>query len=184
MNTANMCIFEGRLARDPQYSSIQINGQNGPQTLEKALFTIAVDRALTSAQRQKVKNGDKSIKTADFIPCSLIGAQVATLRQHFFKGKGIRIVGHYTEYQTKDQQTGEVKYGHNFEVDSIGFCVQDPKDQNGNNQGGYQQNNGYQQNGGYQQPQQYQNYQQPQQNYQQPQQNGGFSMFDENNSPF
>lgn len=179
MNLANLCVFEGRVVRDPQYSNYQINGQNGPQTIEKAIFTIAVDRSLSSAQRQKVKNGDKTIKTADFIPCSLSGAKVAVLRQYFFKGKAIRVAGRYTEYQTKDQQTGETKYGHIFELDDIGFCVQDPKGQDAGNQGGYQQNS-YAQNNGYQQN----NYQQPQQYQQQAPQNNGFSMFDENNSPF
>lgn len=179
INSANICIFEGRLSRDPQYSSFQ--GQNGP--VQKALFTIAVDRALSSDMRQRAKN-DSSIRTADFVPCSLIGKQVETLQKYFSKGKGIRVVGHYQEYQTKDQQTGETKYGHNFEVDTIGFCIQDPKGQQ-DNSGGYQQ-----------QPQQYgqpqqqypqQQYQQPpQQQYQQPapQQAQGFSMFDESNSPF
>lgn len=181
MNGANICIFEGRLSRDPQYSTF--NGQNGP--VQKALFTVAVDRALSSNQRQAAKN-DSSIKTADFIPCSLIGKQVETLQKYFSKGKGIRIVAHYQEYTTKDQQTGETKYGHTFEVDNIGFCVQDPKNQQGQQgQPNQYQNNGYQQTppqGGYQQPQQYQ---QPPQQYQQPQQpQQGFSMFDESDSPF
>ncbi len=172
--TNNLCFFQGRITKDPQYSSYTINGAQGPYQLEKALFTIAVDRALTSDQRQKAKNGDKSIKTADFVPCSLTGAQVATLRQYFFKGKGINVFGHYEEYTTQDKQTGETKYGHTFVVEKIGFCIQDPKNapQGGNN---YQQNNN-----GYQQPQPNSNYQQSRQ---QPQQNS-FNMFDENISPF
>lgn len=181
LNQVNLCIFEGRVSRDPQYSQVQMGvGQNGqPNMVDKALFSIAVDRALSTAQRQKVKNGDQSIKTADFIPCSLTGAQVATLRQYFPKGKAIRVIGHYTEYQTTDQQTGQTKYGHIFEIDHIGFTVADSKNlQNGGQQ---QANNNYQQNN-YQQPQQ-NNYQQPQQNYnQQPQNN--FAMFDESESPF
>ena len=184
MNTANLCIFEGRIARDPQYSSFNVNTQNGQQTVEKALFTIAVDRVLTQAQRQKVKAGDNSIKTTDFIPCSLVGAQVSILRQFFFKGKGIRVVGHYSEYQTKDQQTGETKYGHNFEIDSIGFCIQDPKQQGdaqqqnngynneyGQNNNGYNQNNnGYTQNNNAQVPNNSNNVK--------------FTMFDANSTPF
>lgn len=187
-NSANLCIFEGRMVREPQYSNVQI----GQDNVEKALFTIAVDRVLSANQRQKVKAGDQSIKTADFIPCSLLGAQVATLRQYFPVGKAIRVMGRYTEYQTVDQQTGQKKYGHMFELDNISFTIQDSKNlQNngGNNggqqQGGYQQpqNNGYQQQGGYQNN----GYQQaPQQQYQQPQQapNNNFTMFDEGESPF
>ena len=177
-NLANCCFFEGRISRDPQFSQVQMGvGQNGqPNMVDKALFSIAVDRALSSQQRQKAKNGDQSIKTVDFIPCSLIGAQVATLRQYFPKGKAIKVVGHYTEYQTTDQQTGQTKYGHIFEIDNIGFTIADSKNiQNGggqaqNNNGGYQQNNG-----GYSQ--------QYTQNFnQQPQNN--FAMFDESESPF
>lgn len=177
-NLANCCFFEGRISRDPQFSQVQMGvGQNGqPNMVDKALFSIAVDRALSSQQRQKAKNGDQSIKTVDFIPCSLIGAQVATLRQYFPKGKAIKVVGHYTEYQTTDQQTGQTKYGHIFEIDNIGFTIADSKNiQNGggqaqNNNGGYQQNNG-----GYSQ--------QSAQNFnQQPQNN--FAMFDESESPF
>ena len=186
MNPANICIFEGRITRDPQCSTVQM----GQDNVEKALFTIAVDRALSSVQRQKVKNGDQSIKTADFIPCSLLGAQVATLRQYFPVGKSIRVIGHYTEYQTKDNQTGQTKYGHIFEVDNISFTVQDSKNLQQNQgqapQQNYQQPNTYQQPPqGYQQPYQQapqQNYQQPQQNFQAPPQN--FAMFDESESPF
>ena len=176
-NLANCCFFEGRISRDPQFSQVQMGvGQNGqPNMVDKALFSIAVDRALSSQQRQKAKNGDQSIKTADFIPCSLIGAQVATLRQYFPKGKAIKVVGHYTEYQTTDQQTGQTKYGHIFEIDNIGFTIADSKNvQNGGGQS--QNNNGYQQNNGY-------NNQQSAQNFnQQPQNN--FAMFDESESPF
>ena len=193
LNSANMCIFEGRIAKEPQYSSVQIGNDN----VQKALFSIAVDRALSSAQRQKARNGDQSIKTCDFVQFSLLGAKVDTLRQYFPVGKSIRIIAHYTEYQTRDNQTGQTKYGHIFEVDEIGFAVQDSKNLQSNQGGGQQnyqapQNNGYQQapqNNGYQQ-----NYQQPQ--YQQMPQNNGyqqtqqqapqnnFTMFDENESPF
>ena len=189
INSANICIFEGRITKDPQFSNIQM----GQDNVEKALFSIAVDRALSSAQRQKVKNGDQSIKTADFIPCSLLGAQVAVLRQYFPKGKAIRVMGHYTEYQTQDQQTGQKKYGHIFEIDNISFSVQDAKGlQQGNGQAAPQQN--YQQapQQGYQPnmypPQQPQYQQAPPQQYQQPpvqqQQAPDFAMFDENESPF
>jgi len=175
INSGNVCIFEGRMVRVPQFSSFR-SGQN---TVEKALFTIAVDRALSSTQRQKAKAGDKSVKTADFIPCSLVGGQVPVLRQYFPAGKAIKVVGHYSEYQTTDAQTGQVKYGHIFELDNIGFTVQDAKNLQAN-AGGQQQAAPQQQN--------YQQQAAPQQNYQQPvaQQPpaNNFAMFDENDSPF
>ena len=168
VNTNNLCIFEGRMVREPKYSNVQI----GQDSVEKAMFTIAVDRALSATQRQKAKNGDKSVKTTDFIPCSLLGAQVATLRQYFPQGKGIKVIGHYTEYQTTDT-SGSTSYGHIFEIDNIGFTTQDSKN--------LQQSNGYQQ-----APQPNQSYQQS--TYQQPQRQqpaqSGFTMFDESESPF
>ena len=180
INTSNLCMFEGRIARDPQYSTVQINNE----TVEKALFSIAVDRALSANQRQKAKN-DPNIQTADFIPCSLLGGSVATLRNYFPQGKAIKVVGHYTTYSSTDQQTGQKKYGHIFEIDSIGFVTQDSKNVQQQQQNSYQQatqNNGYQQQNNYQQAPQ-QNYQQPQQ-YQQSQPQNNFAMFDENESPF
>ena len=180
INPANLSIFEGRIVRDPQFSSFQ--GANGP--VEKAIFTIAVDRTLSAAQRQKVKAGDQSVKTADFIPCSLMGGQVDVLRKYFPTGKAIKVIGHYSEYKTTDQSSGQVKYGHIFELDNIGFVVQDSK--NIQNNAGPQQN---QQQGYQQQPQQQNFQQQPQQNFQQPAQQqapaqNNFAMFDENDSPF
>lgn len=172
-NSANVCMFEGRMVREPQCSTFQAS--NGP--MEKALFTIAVDRALSSANRQKVKAGDQSIKSTDFIPCSLVGNSVATLKQYFPVGKAIRVTGRYTEYSTVDSQTGQKKYGHMFEIDNISFPVQDAKSlQNGGNN---------QQAGGYQQQQAPQNnYQQQAPVQQQAQPNGNFSMFDETDMPF
>lgn len=186
INPANLCIFEGRIAKDPQYSTVQM----GQDSVEKAMFSIAVDRTLSSAQRQKVKNGDQSIKTADFIPCSLLGAQVATLRQYFPKGKAIRIMGHYTEYQTQDQQTGQKKYGHIFEIDNISFTVADSKNiqQAASQQVPQQQyqqappQQGYQPNM-YQAPQPQYQQAPPQPQFSQPVQ-PDFTMFDENESPF
>lgn len=170
VNLANLCIFEGRIAKAPQFSTVQM----GNDTVEKAIFSIAVDRALSSAQRQKVKNGDQTIKTVDFVTFSLLGGQVDVLRQYFPQGKSIRVMSHYTEYTTTDQQSGQKKYGHMFEADSIGFTVQDSKNLQNNNGGGQNAGGGQPQNnnqsGGYQQ--------QPQQ------QAAGFSMFDEENQPF
>lgn len=190
INLSNLCYFEGRVAKHNQFSTVQI----GQDTVEKAIFSVAVDRALTSNQRQKAKN-DQSVQTADFVTCSLLGNQVATLKQYFPVGKAIKVLGHYTTYQTTDQQSGQTKYNHIFEVDAIGFTVQDSKNLQQNqgqqqaSQQNYQQppNNTYQQaQGGYQQP----SYQQAQGGYQQAHQQqyqqaqGGFAMFDESESPF
>jgi len=191
LNMNNICIFEGRTTSNQKFS--QFNGQNGP--VDKANFSISVPRILSAQQKQ-----DPNAKKVDFINCSMIGAQVKTLQQHFPAGTPIKVVAKYTEYETVDSATGQKKYGNIFEVESIGFVTTPAQNQgqNGNggnyqqNNGGYQQNNnGYQapqNNGGYQQNYQQPAQNQPQQNYMgQPQQNaqqGNFQMFGEDNFPF
>ena len=201
MNSKNFCQFEGRIAKEPVYSTI--NTANG--VVEKAMFTLAVDRELTQAQRQAVKGGDKSIPTCDFISFSLVGSYVNTLRNYFPVGKAAHILAHFSTYTTTNQQTGQQEYKYIFNVDKMDFVVQDSqKISNNPNNNGYQQapQQNYQQapQNNYQQAPQ-QNYQQaPQQNYQQngyqqaPQQNyqqrpqqapqNNFAMFDDSDSPF
>lgn len=193
-NTKNHCHFEGRISRDPIFSQVQI----GNDMVNKAIFSVAVDRALTKAQKDNAKANNKP--TADFISFSCLGPSADLIRNYFPKGKAISVDAHYTSYQTQDRQTGQTKYEHIFEVEKIDFTVQDAKNiaqDQGQNNGGYQQSQqGY--NNGYQQQNQQQNYQQPQQNYQQQnsqQQNGqqqpannnpnnGFSLWDDNANPF
>lgn len=195
VNTSNLCMFEGRVAKDPQFS--QINGQNGP--IDKVIFDLAVDRGMTAQARQAAQANQQ--QTADFIHCSMIGNQVNAFKQYCPKGKAIKILCHYTQYTYTDKQTGQTQYGHQFDVDNFGFVTADAKALGGpdaNAGGGYapQQNTGYApQNTGYQQPQNngYQNggyqpqnagYQQPN-NFGAPQPQGNFEMFSENPaSPF
>lgn len=188
VNVNNMCIFEGRMVADAQCSTVG-SGQN---QFEKALFRIAVERSLSSEQRKKVRNGDKSIKTADFVPCSLIGGQVNTLRQYFPQGTPIKLIGRYTDYKTTDPQTGQDKYGHIFEVDHISFVVSNnsrgsQNNNSGNNNGGYQNsNNNYSAGNGGGQNNYQNNRNQNNQKVQQQAQpvNSNFSLFDDEEMPF
>ena len=176
VNTSNLCMFEGRVAKDPQFSQIQ--GQNGP--IDKVIFDLAVDRGMNAQQRQTAQANQQA--TADFIHCSMIGNQVNAFKQYCPKGKAVKVLCHYTQYTYVDKQTGQTQYGHQFDVDNFGFVTADAKalgDGNANassfQNNGFQQNNAYQQqnNGGYQQ--QNTGYAQPQNNGGfQPQNNGGF----------
>lgn len=182
-NTGNICIFEGRITNNTKIT--QVNGPNGP--MDKASFSISCPKALSAQQKQAAKN-DPNIKQVDFINFQMIGAQVKTLQQYFPAGTPIRVVAHYVTWESTNQQTGQKTYGHNFEVDHIGF-VSSPAQNNGQGQAPRQ--------GGYQQPQQ-NNYQQapqqnngymPQNNYQQapqqqPPQQGNFEMFPQDEYPF
>lgn len=192
VNSHNLCMFEGRITQDPEYTQVQT--ANG--AMDKVTFSIAVDRKLTSQQRQASKNGDQSIVTSDFVRCSLIGNAVNTFKQYCPKGKAITVTCTYATYKSTNQQTGQTQYGHIFNVEDFSFTVADAKNMgqgggqpqmngnnNGYNQGNYQQNNGYgQQNNGYGQPNN--GYGQPQQqNFMNaPQPQGNFEMFDNSNS--
>ena len=175
LNLNNLCIFEGRTTQNQKYS--QINGQNGP--IDKVYFSISVPRVLTSQQKQ-----DQNAKKNDFVNFSMVGAQVKVLQQYFPAGTPIKIVARYTEYETIDNATGQKKYGHVFEVESISFVT--TPSQNQNNNGG---NNNYQQNNNNYQQQQptapsgnFMN--QPQAQNTQNNQQGNFQMFGESEFPF
>ena len=185
INTNNLCIFEGRVAKDPQFS--QVNGQNG--AIDKVVFDIAVDRGLSSAQKQNAQNNNQP--TADFIHCSMIGNQVNAFKQYCPKGKAIKVLCRYSQYTYQDKQTGQTQYGHQFEVDNFGFTTADAKNMADNGQqGAHQQqqqglypqnNNAFGQQGYYQQQNNNGFMNMPQQ-----QSTGNFQMFDNSNaaSPF
>lgn len=167
-NTNNICIFEGRMTNNTKIT--QVNGANGP--VDKATFSISCPKALTAQQRQAAKN-DPNIKQVDFINFQMIGASVKTLQQHFPAGTPVKVVAHYSTWESVNQQTGQKTYGHNFEASYIGFVSTPAQGNNGGQQ--YQpapQNN-------YQQPQ---NYQQAPVQQQAPQ--GNFEMFPQDEYPF
>lgn len=175
LNLNNLCIFEGRTTQNQKYS--QINGQNGP--IDKVYFSVSVPRVLTSQQKQ-----NQNAKKNDFVNFSMVGAQVKVLQQYFPAGTPIKVVARYTEYETIDNATGQKKYGHVFEVESISFVT--TPSQNQNNNGG---NNNYQQNNNNYQQQQptapsgnFMN--QPQAQNTQNNQQGNFQMFGESEFPF
>ena len=185
INPHNCCFFAGRIISDPEFT--QMNGQNGP--FLKAKFRMAVDRNLTSQQRQASMNGDKSIVTSDFINCIAIGQNADFIQKYCPKGRAIDIACHFTTYEFTDKQTGQKVYGNQFDIDSIKFSIKDAKnmvDPNNNNQ--QQQNNNNYNNGGnnYQNNNGYQNNNNG--NMNNGNMNGGnqgnFEMFDDNNSPF
>lgn len=135
-NINNTALFEGRIVKDIDVKTV---GQ-GQNAFKKALFTIAVDRQLSSDQRKKVKDGDTSIQTADFIPFVANGAKAETLEKYFCKGKPIRVAASYQSYKKTDANGNDV-FGHIFVVHDIGFVLKDTTD-SGNNGGGNNNNNG------------------------------------------
>jgi len=145
LNAHNLCVFEGRIIKDPEYTSVQTsNGQ-----MEKATFTIAVDRNLSTQQRQAAKNGDQSVVTSDFVRCSITGNAVNTFKQYCPKGKAITVACTYATFSFTDRNSGQTQYGHIFNVESFSFTVADAKNMNqadqnqgNNNYGNNNYNNG------------------------------------------
>ena len=174
VNINNIVIVEGRISGEIKYSTYTTNDNNGNQiTKEKAFFNVALDRGISKT----VKQNNPNVQTADFMPITVRGEAVTKiLKPYFSKGKGIRIFGHYTSWQSQNQQTGETQYNHSIESDAIGFCIQDPKDSNGNSNSGNNNSGGY--NGSSQNTQS----QPPAAPASNP--NSNFSMFDDDNQPF
>ena len=52
LNTSNICIFEGRVVADPTIEVISYNTNQGQKQMKKAKFTLAVDKNLSSKQKQ------------------------------------------------------------------------------------------------------------------------------------
>ncbi len=180
VNTNNVCMFEGRVAKEPQFS--QINGSNGP--IDKVVFDLAVDRGYNAQKRQEAQNNNQA--TADFIHCSMIGAQVNAFKQYCPKGKAIKVLCHYTQYNYTDKNTGQTQYGHQFDVDNFGFVTNDSKNLGTNQDGGdgnFVQNNTPPQNNfnnAYATPNNNMNNGQQFMNAPQSQNNSNFEMFSDN----
>jgi single-strand DNA-binding protein len=185
-NASNKCHFVGRVVKDPDISTVQ-GGPNG--SFEKARFSIAVNRSLSTQQRQAVKNGDTSIKTCDFVDCEAIGNVVTNLiKPYIIKGKAVVVVAHYEQFEYQDKNSGEKKYGHKFIVDDIDFATQDSKDVANNNNGGgngnYNGGNNNYNNSGYNNGNYNNNNYGNNNRQQQPPQQNGFAMFDDSDQPF
>ena len=182
-NTNNVCFFEGRISKDPEFTVVSTGNGN---SFSKCTFDIAVDRSMSSAQKQTAQQNNQP--TADFIHCVATGSTADTMKQWCPKGKAVKVFCHITQYTYTDKTSGQTRYGYQFDVDHLGFTTSDSKTLGDNNQQNNQQN--YQQNN-YQQ-----NYQNNQQNYQQqnyqnnqqnnymnaPQPQNNFQIFDNSNS--
>ncbi len=116
LNINNYCSFEGRIARDVDYSVIPTAGG---KELSKVRIVVAVDRGLSKEAKEKAQNSGQP--TADFIPFDCVGPKADFINRFFQKGSGIRIVASYRAYQF--ESNGETKYGHSFDIVDAGFTV-------------------------------------------------------------
>ena len=138
----NKVFLMGRLTADPEFSMTQSG-------MAMCRFSIAVDRP--------ARQGEE--KQADFFRVVCWQQTAETVNRYFVKGKPIIVEGRIQNNNYTDNN-GVKHYGTDIVADRINFVLSDPT-RNGNNGGGYSNNNGYQNNnynnGGYNNNNGYQN---------------------------
>ena len=126
----------------------------------------AIGSTAIAATRKFNVNGEKREETC-FIDITFWGKQAEIANQYLSKGSKLLVEGRLKFDQWTDQQTGQQRSKHSITVENMEMLGSPQQQNNGGNQGGYQQSYGQQggyapQQAGYAQPQQ-QGYAQPQQ---------------------
>ena len=98
----NICIFEGRLTADAEYSTF--GGKGTP----KLKFSLAND------------TGFGEYKKTSFFNCELIGKQADSLRQYMVKGKAVNLNGEMIQQKWEDVD-GNKKSKFVFNVRGVSF---------------------------------------------------------------
>lgn len=120
----NVCIFEGRLTRDSEFSTF---GQNATPKLK---FSLANNY------------GYGDYKKVNYIDCEIIGKKAESLSQYMTQGKAVNVVAEYQQQRWEDQD-GNKKSKPLFHVLNVSFTSGSKDDQgNSNNSSNNNQNNG------------------------------------------
>jgi single-strand DNA-binding protein len=105
-NYMNNCVFIGRLARDPETTSIKM--KNGDM-LAKTRMTVAIDRPGTYGDNKKT----------DFLSITVLGKQAESAGKYLTKGRQVAIQAHVqTGSYEKD---GNTVYTTDFIADRVEF---------------------------------------------------------------
>lgn len=102
----NVCIFKGRLTKDPEIRYTQTNNT------AVANFSIAVDR-------DYVKAGEE--RQADFFNITVFGKLAEFASKYFVKGQEILVRGRL-QNRTWDDENGVKHYATDIIADEINFC--------------------------------------------------------------
>lgn len=102
----NVCIFKGRLTKDPETRYTQTNNT------AVANFSIAVDR-------DYVKAGEE--RQADFFNITVFGKLAEFASKYFVKGQEILVRGRL-QNRTWDDENGVKHYATDIIADEINFC--------------------------------------------------------------
>lgn len=124
MNIGNLCVFEGRITKDIEVSTLG----SGDKTFTKVKFSIAVDKNMTKAQKDAAKQSNKP--TADFIPLEAIGGVADFISKWFGKGKAIRVVASFKNNNYTDKNGNQV-YSYAFDVSDASFTIADSQGASG-----------------------------------------------------
>jgi single-stranded DNA-binding protein len=133
LNMNNVCMFEGRLAADPEGSTIK--GANGDITQVRA--KLVIDRGMKKDAKEKAQKEGK--ETADFIPLEAMGPKADFIKNYFTKGSPIKVVAAFKSFSY--MKDGQKVYGHNFDVVDATFTVSSANGNGGNTNGGGNTNN-------------------------------------------
>lgn len=113
----NSCVFVGNLGQDPE----ERETSGGKQF---ARFSLAVN------ERRKVD--DEWEQATTWVPCVLFGNSAGAFLDIVSKGNRVMVTCKYQTYTYEDNDTGETRYGHNFQV--VAWDKLTPKSSNGNGQ--------------------------------------------------
>ena len=129
VNSHNLCMFTGRLTKDPE---LTYTANNKPM----CRFSLAIDKKLDKSTRDAAKT-DKSIQTADFPEFTAFNGSAEMISKYFTKGKPISLVASFNSSSRKNPTTGNIDYFKNFLVEEINFALTDNSSA-GQGQGGQQ----------------------------------------------
>ena len=100
-NQKNACVFVGNLGSDPE---------------ERETSTGKVFARFSIAVNEKMKVQDEWEDKTTWVPCVLFGNGAEPFLEYVGKGDKVMITCKYQTYSYEDNDTGETKYGHNFQV--------------------------------------------------------------------
>lgn len=121
----NKITLLGRLTKDVELKMI------GDRPL--AEFSLAVNRKYKNAQGER---------ETDFFNCKLWGKTAETLQQHTMKGQQLLVSGRVENRTFVNQEGQNVKFTEVI-VEEFDFVEKSPNQNNGYNQGGFNQNQGF-----------------------------------------
>ena len=119
MSDMNICIFSGRLGKDPETSYT-----NSGLCVSK--FSIAVNKTTKNKE-----TGEKEEST-EWIPCVSFGRIAEVVAEYLTAGRQVNIRGRWNEEKWQDKETNEKRSKVKIYVDELNMVSDGKGKQNGN----------------------------------------------------